>query len=97
MAVSVEYFVSKLDPRVASQRPSHVTNESRRTASSGTPLEIARWELVALGAGALYLFLITTVFWSPVWLLVFAPFVLLGVGRLMGLRSLWNPDHSPRG
>ncbi len=97
MAVSVEYLVSTLRPRAAPPRLTPVESESTRIESSEAPLERARWELVALGAGALYLFFVTALFWSPVWLLVFTPFVLLGVGRLMGLRSLWNPDQVRRG
>ena len=96
MAVSVEYLVSTFRSRAARPRLTRAESESTRIESSETRLERARWELVALGAGALYLFFVTTLFWSPVWLLVFTPFVLLGVGRLTGLRSLWSPDQDRR-
>ena len=44
---------------------------------------------VVLGAAALSLFVAALEF-GPVWLVLFGPFVLITLGRTMGIRSLWR-------
>lgn len=87
MSASAVYLVPKFNFQVGPSRSLDVSSESRRAESSEVSLDNAG-RLV--GAAGLYVFIVTSLLWSlPAWLVVFAPFVQVGVGRLM-LWSLWR-------
>ena len=75
MSVATEYFHSR-----------------KRTDYAGA-LGIGRfnaWISVGLGAVALGLYLVLAATTESLWPVVVGPFFLVGVARLMGLRSLWS-------
>lgn len=88
MRVSDPYRPAKIPIRFGGGWPADVSVDRDEDLAAELRLEKARWKMVALGAIALYLFFIVVLFWGPVWLVVVGPFVLLILGRLMGIRPL---------
>ena len=66
-----------------------LTKESNSNDTAEVSLERIRWKPVVLGATTLSLFTVALAF-GPVWLVLFGPFALIGLVRMMGIRSLWR-------
>ena len=87
MSVLVEFLVSNINFQAGPSTATDVDAESRSEQSSQINLDRAG-RLV--GAAGLYTVFVTGMLWSaPAWVVVIAPFVQVGVGRLM-LWSLWR-------
>ena len=76
MSVPTEYFNSM--------------TQAGHASASGIGKEAAKWGHVALGAVALGLYLVLAATAEVPWPVMIGPFVLFGVARLMGLRSIWR-------
>jgi len=95
MSVSSEYFLSDIQPGTGHDHSSVSTLETDEKESPASRLESGRWDQVVLGAIALGLYMLLAATSEAIWPVLLGPFVLLGVARLMGLRSLWkrNPGR----
>ncbi len=82
---SFRFRVGPLLPPVVSSKS--VLRKSRSEESSEARVDNAG---LLVGSASLYLFLVAGLLWSaPAWMVIFAPFVQVGVGRLM-LWALWR-------
>ena len=90
MSVSSEYLDPKLQLDTGFKWLSGASAEDHETDAPDGGLERARWNQVGLGAIALGLYMLLIVASQSIWPVLLGPFVLLGMARLMGLRSLWN-------
>lgn len=61
-----------------------------RSRTAGIGEDTVKWTQVWLGGIALGLFTLLIAISAQSWLVVTGPFMLLGISRLMGLRSLWD-------
>jgi tetratricopeptide (TPR) repeat protein len=83
MSVTTDYFRSGI-------RAGH-------SGMSGIGKEAAKWGNVALGAIALAFYLVLAGIAQVPWPVLVGPFVLIGIARLMGLRSIWRAPSSSAG
>ena len=87
MSVLAEFLDPKFNFQVGSPKPTRTRGESRKAEAS--PIGPDRAGRL-VGAAGLYVVFVTGMLWSaPAWVVVIAPFVQMGVGRLM-LWSLWK-------
>ena len=90
MSVSSDYFLPGFRFGSARSRSTAQLVGTNEKDTTCTRLERARWIQVGLGAIALGLYTLLTATSDAVWPVLIGPFVLLGIARLMGLRSLWK-------
>ena len=94
MSVSSEYLLPDNQPGATNDQPIAPLLETDEQKSSESRLEGGRWDQVVLGAIALGLYMLLAATSEAIWPVLLAPFVLLGIARLMGLRSLWTRNRS---
>ena len=90
MNVSSEYFHPGFRFGSERSRPTAQLVGINEKGATDIRLERARWTQVGLGAIALGLYTLLTATSGAIWPVLIGPFVLLGIARLMGLRSLWR-------
>ncbi len=87
MSALADYLVPNINFQAGPSTATDVATEPRSEQSSQVNLD-RTGRLV--GAAGLYTVFVTGMLWSaPAWVVVIAPFVQMGVGRLM-LWSLWR-------
>ncbi len=84
-----ENLIPRIKFNVGRSPLTDIYNETSRDESADVSLEKVRWKLVVLGAATLAMFLAALTF-GPLWLVVLGPFVLIGLVRTIGIRSIWR-------
>ncbi len=90
MSVARENILPSFQLGMERDRSTAASAEADEKESPDIRLEKARWTQVGLGAIALGLYMLLTATSDAIWPVLFGPFMLLGIARLMGLRSLWK-------
>jgi fatty acid desaturase len=81
--------VPRFEYRAATSPLHDFLEASARDASRNAGRERMSWTTIGFGAAALALFTLLLSI-GPVWLVLFGPFVLIGLGFRMRPRSLWR-------